>query len=202
MLECPLSIFFSRSTIWVIIQLLLELSWNKYCMNREKHFNPAGIYDHLGEIYSALIIISFVVCCLVFLKVSSLFPFSCERPCACVLNRFSVHFAHWEAFSVARGRDLWSAWSVTAWCSLLWELFCAISGGSVNMSIGGFNALVKSSGFLFSWQGYTYPSSSDWGSCGNPLVDFYWVWLLAVTFVLCSASTKLYLELLPMFLKK
>jgi hypothetical protein len=71
-------------------------------MNREKHFNPAGIYDHLGEIYSALIIISFAVCCLVFLKVSSLFPFSCERPCAvsndltsaCVVNRFSVHFAH------------------------------------------------------------------------------------------------------------
>lgn len=42
-------------------------------MNREKHFNPAAVYDHLGEIYSALIIISFVVCLLIWLKVSYIF---------------------------------------------------------------------------------------------------------------------------------
>jgi 7-dehydrocholesterol reductase len=61
-----------------------------YFAYKEKYFAPAGVYDHLGEIYSALIIIALVTCNLLFLK------------------------------------------------------------------------------------GYTYPSSTDWGSTGNVLVDFYW----------------------------
>ncbi|CAM6033731.1 unnamed protein product [Sphagnum compactum] len=61
-----------------------------YYLYKEKYFNPALVYDHLGEILSTLVITSFFFCCFLYMK------------------------------------------------------------------------------------GHIIPSSSDWGSSGNILVDFYW----------------------------
>jgi hypothetical protein len=45
------------------------------CMCREKYFNPALVYDHLGEILSTLVITSFFFCCFLYTKVCDLFFF-------------------------------------------------------------------------------------------------------------------------------
>lgn len=39
-----------------------------YVMYKTGYFNPAIVYDHLGEIFSTLIIGSFLVCCLLYVK--------------------------------------------------------------------------------------------------------------------------------------
>lgn len=143
------------------------------CMNREKHFAPAGVYDHLGEIYSSLIIIGSITVSLLFLKVSYLFI-------GHVLLFFHLLYCTREPFNVITG---------------------VLSRSITYTTVYG---LIIS--FIFELQGYTYPSSSDWGSTGNVLVDFYWVWKRYMcyffgwhVFVLFSIQQRLHPELYRVF---
>lgn len=84
-------------------------------------FDPAIVYDHLGDIFSTLIAGSFLFCVLLYIKVGP-----------------PVFFSLYYVFSIPQ-------------------------------------TLVPYSDTDLISQGHMLPSSADWGSSGNIVVDFFWV---------------------------
>lgn len=127
-------IFYTLSISWRMLSL--------YAFFRFGIFNPTIVYDHLGEIYSALIFGSFIFCIFLYIKVR---VSSYVMPIGILINHYLI----------------------------IWLIFLTL--------------------MFYVYKGHLAPSSTDSGSCGNIIIDFYWVSFLGLCdFYICLCFLFIY----------
>lgn len=125
-------VFYTLSISWLMLSL--------YAFFRFGIFNPTIVYDHLGEIYSALIFGSFIFCIFLYIKV---------RVSSYAIGILINHYL------------------------IIW--------------------LISLTLMFYVYKGHLAPSSTDSGSCGNIIIDFYWVSFLGLyDFYICLCFLFIY----------